>query len=154
MLLMDALLDDYTRSWENNFAAAFDRFRENLTKAKLTRNDDVPNEYWLRYGQQTRVNSDRADTIQRRHEFFAYKMREELHPVPKDPRRKFGKIERELIYHRDEKLCAVCRSEVLWEDALAPFLNAQHHCLSSRTRKDLFQAITHLGVVGKYSHPY
>ena len=117
MLLIDALLDDYTRSWENNFAAAFDRFRENLTKAKLTRNDDVPNEYWLRYGQLTRVNSDRADTIQRRHEFFASKMREDLQPVPKDPRRRFGEIERELIYHRDEKCCAVCGSEVLWEEA-------------------------------------
>jgi hypothetical protein len=116
VLLVDALLDDYTRSWENSFALAFDTFREQLAKAKRTRHDPRPSEYWLRYGEATRVNSDRADNIQRRHEFFATKMWEVLKPIMKDPNRVFGLLDRELIYYRDKKRCAVCDGEMIWSD--------------------------------------
>ncbi len=101
VLFVDALLDDYTRSWESGFAWAFDAFRDKLAQAKATRDDPRPSEYWLRYGVGTRVNSDRADTIQRRHEFFAAKMHEVLLPQMKDSTRMFGMLERELIYYRD-----------------------------------------------------
>ena len=117
VLFMDGLLDDYTPVWEEKFAISFDRFRENLAKAKLTKNDATPSEYWMQYGQQTRVNSDRADTIKIRHEFFVRKMLEELEPTPKDPKRRFGTLERELIYMRDGKRCAVCDTEVVWDEA-------------------------------------
>ena len=42
-----------------------------------------------------------------------------MQPTPKDHDRTFGTIERELIYHRDEKRCRVpgCGKEVLWGDA-------------------------------------
>ena len=116
-LLVDSLLDDYTRSWEANFASAFDQFRTNLGQAKQTRYDQRPNEYWLSYGVGTRVNSDRGEVIQRRHEFFAEKMREFLKPQMKDPQRAFGVLERELVYYRDKKRCAVCDSEVIWPEA-------------------------------------
>jgi len=49
VLLVESLLDDYRRSWEGDFAAAFDGFREQLAKAKRTRHDARPSEYWLRY---------------------------------------------------------------------------------------------------------
>jgi len=117
VLFADTLLDDYTRSWENGFANAFDTFRERLLQAKTTRDNPHPSEYWLRYGVGTRVNSDRAETIQRRHEFFVTKMRELLQPKLKDQQRTFGSLERELIYYRDRKQCAVCDSDVIWQEA-------------------------------------
>ena len=117
VLLVDSLLDDYTRSWETNFAAAFDDFREHLAQAKLTRNDSSPSEYWLRYGVLTRVNSDRGENIRNRHLFFSSKMLEVLKPQLKDPKRLFGSLEREIIYYRDKKKCAVCDGEVIWSEA-------------------------------------
>ena len=116
VLLMDTLLDDYIRSWENRFAIAFDEFRERLLKAKLTRDDPKPDEYWLRYGVHTRVNSDRGESVQRRHEFFSLKMSEVIKPQLKDPKRLFGALERELIYYRDRKHCGVCGGDVVWPE--------------------------------------
>jgi hypothetical protein len=115
VLFVDSILDDYTRSWETQFAAAFDQFRKDLGEARLTRYEANP--YWLRYGVGTRVNSDRHEVIQRRHEFFAEKMRTALDLQMKDPQRAFGLLERELIYYRQRKRCAVCTAEVVWEDA-------------------------------------
>lgn len=116
VLLVDTLLDDYTRSWEGSFAQAFDNFRHQFALGKKTQDEANPSEYWLRYGVLTRVNSDRADVIQRRHEFFSAKMRELLKPQLKDPQRIYGALERELIYYRDKKRCQVCGTEVAWPD--------------------------------------
>jgi hypothetical protein len=60
VLLVDSLLDDYTPAWESRFASAFYTFRKNLAQAKSPKDEDNPNEYWLRYGVLTRVNSDRG----------------------------------------------------------------------------------------------
>lgn len=116
VLLVDSLLDDYTRSWESEFAAAFDQFRLEFIKAKKTKEEASPSDYWLKYGIWTRVNSDRGDAIQRRQEFFAARMSEFVRPVSKDSQRSFGRLERELIYYRDRKKCGVCESEVVWSD--------------------------------------
>jgi hypothetical protein len=117
VLLVDSLLDDYTRSWEDSFAAAFDNFRHQFAIGKTTRDEPSPSEYWLRYGVHTRVNSDRGEMIQVRHEFFVAKMREALDLKLKDPQRIFGALERELIYYRDKKRCAVCGGQVAWPDS-------------------------------------
>jgi 5-methylcytosine-specific restriction endonuclease McrA len=116
VLLVDSLIGDYTRSWEETFASAFDNFRHQFALGKKTRDDPSPSEYWLRYGVHTRVNSDRGDVIQRRHEFFSVKMRDVLNPQLKDSQRLYGTLERELIYYRDKKRCAVCGVEVAWPD--------------------------------------
>ncbi len=145
VLLMDTLLDDYTRSWEGRFAAAFDAFREQFALAKLTRDDPAPGEYWLRYGVYTRVNSDRAEAIQRRHEFFALKMRDLLRPEQKDSQRLFGALERELIYYRDKKQCAVCSGEVIWPEA--EIHHIEGHAIGGRT--DLRNG----ALVHKHCHP-
>ncbi len=118
VLLMNSLLDDYTRSWLNTFATAFDRFREGLALGKKTRHDATPTEYWVRYGQLTRTNTDRADTILRRHQFFTEKMHELLKLQLKDPTRIFGALEKELIYYRDKKKCQLpgCGGDVTWVD--------------------------------------
>jgi hypothetical protein len=118
VLLMDSLLDDYTLSWTGTFATAFDKFREALVLGKKTRHDSNPTEYWLKYGQWTRVNTDRADTILRRHQFFVQKMYELVKPQMKDPTRIYGALERELIYYRDKKKCQApeCGGDVPWSD--------------------------------------
>jgi hypothetical protein len=116
VLLVDSLLDDYTRGWTQHLAAAFDRFRADVAGAKKKRFDAAPPEHWTRYAQLTRVNSDRADTIARRHQFFTDQMYLRLSLEPKDPVRMYGAVERELIYFRDQKRCQVCKAEVLWSE--------------------------------------
>lgn len=145
VLLTDTLLDEYTRSWESNFSTAFDQFRAALTKAKLTRYDPNPDEFWLRYGVGTRVNSDRREVIQRRHEFFAEKMLATLMPQLKDPQRLFGPLERELIYYRDGKRCAVCQSEVVWSEA--EIHHVERHAAGGRT------ALQNGALVHSHCHP-
>lgn len=116
ILLVDTLWDGYLRSWESKLAAALDRFTENFAKSKLEK--DEPDEFWLRYGQWTRVNSDRGDTIARRHAFYMEKMFEYLGPLQlKDPTRAYGELERAIVFYRQRKHCAVCGSEVPWEEA-------------------------------------
>jgi hypothetical protein len=133
-LLVDSLLGNYTLGWRDRFANAFDTFRENFAKSKQTRDDPRPSDYWLRYGVWTRVNSDRGEAIQIRHEFFASKMRELLQPQPKDPQRTFGLLERELIYYRDKKQCGVCGDQVLWSEA--EIHHVDQHSLGGTTTLD------------------
>ncbi len=119
VLLVDSLLDDYTKSWTATFATAFDSFRENLAKGSKTKYDEKPDEYWSKYGLLTRSATDRPDTIERRHQFFVEKMYASINPQLKDATRIFGDVERELIYYRDRKRCQVssCGAEVTWVDA-------------------------------------
>ena len=87
-----------------------------MAVAKQTRYDDTPSDYWTKYTQLTRVNSDRADTIERRHRFFVEKMYQMLKPRLKDRDRNYGLLERELIYYRDQKKCQECDGDVPWVD--------------------------------------
>lgn len=118
VLLVDSLWDDYTRSWESTLPGALDRFLEGLASAKAQKDAENPDEFWIRYGQWTRVNSDRGERIAHRHAFYAEKMIEYLSPLePRDPQRVFGELEREILYFRNHKLCAVCGAQVPWDEA-------------------------------------
>ncbi|HEY7330657.1 MAG TPA: DUF262 domain-containing protein [Gemmataceae bacterium] len=117
VLLVDTLWDEYTRSWEGALATSFDEFRKALAASVLTATHQKPDDHWLRYGIFTRVNSDRAENIRRRQDFFQKEMWRLLKPRLKDPTRLFGPIEREIIYYRHGKLCAVCAAEVQWDEA-------------------------------------
>jgi hypothetical protein len=134
VLLVDSLLDDYTRGWEDNLPRAFDKFREAFAKHKLTRYEPSPGEFWTRYGAWTRANSDRASSILLRHEFFARKMFEWLSPQLKDPTRGFGELEREIVYYRDKKTCAVCDGTVIWADG--EIHHVEEHAKGGRTVLD------------------
>jgi 5-methylcytosine-specific restriction endonuclease McrA len=84
----------------------------------LNKDQNNPDEFWNRYGQWTRVNSDRGERIAHRHTFYIEKMFEFLGPLqPKDPQRAFGELEREILYFRGNKRCAVCAAPVLWNEA-------------------------------------
>lgn len=117
VLLVDTLWDDYSRSWESTLPAALDRFLAGLAKAKTTKDSPKPDEFWLRYGQWTRVNSDRGERIAHRHIFYMDKMLEYLQPLQiKDSKRIYGALEREIIYFDSEKKCAVCDVAVPWNE--------------------------------------
>lgn len=134
-LLVDSLWDDYTRSWEDSLPSALDRFLENLKNANATRDAEQPDPFWLRYGQWTRVNSDRGDRIRQRHEFYTSQMLEFLNPLQlRDSKRLFGPLEREIIYFRDKKKCVVCGSTVSWSDVQIHHI--QEHSKGGQTTMD------------------
>lgn len=111
-LLIDSLMDDYTRSWQDKFIHAFEQFR---LKSAIDKKEKS-GEYWYSYGSWTMTQSVSAYTLQRRHKFFSEKMYVLLTPVKKDPYRIYGELEREIIYYRDNKKCAVCGEEIKWPD--------------------------------------
>lgn len=119
VLLLDTLWDDYTRSWEKLLPDAFDRFRSDLASATKAYREgsQQPGEHWLSYGFFARSGANSAHSIQRRQNFFATKMLTSLRPQLKDPKRLFGSLEREIIYYRDKKQCAVCDADVFWHEA-------------------------------------
>ena len=117
MFLIDSLLDDYVVSWKGRLAPAFDEFIAHSARDKATRRSTNPGEFWTRYDARTRTDSDRAETIRLRHEFFAEKMLEFMGPlIRKDPTRTFGEVERDILYHRAQKQCGVCGSEIVWSE--------------------------------------
>jgi hypothetical protein len=117
LLLVDNLQDEYTKSWYQTIAPAFDRFRNEVAKGRSTRNSPRPSEFWTEYDARTRTASDEAETIEARHKFFTKKMLEYMGPLQlKDPKRLFGEVERELIYYRDDKMCFFCNSEIIWSE--------------------------------------
>ncbi len=112
VLLLNSLNDEYTSSWKSNFMAAFDSFKEKTALSKKAQEG----EYWTEFGALTQTQSNQARTIQRRHVFFVKKMFAELKPLLLDENRLFGQIEREVVYYRDAKKCAVCSEEIRWDD--------------------------------------
>lgn len=112
LLLLDSLMDDYTKEWQNYFMEAFDDFR---TKNALDKKERA-GEYWFNYGALTQTQSSSARSIQLRHNFFSEKMFSILNPILKDNNRIFGQLDREIIYYRDNKKCAVCGIEIKWSD--------------------------------------
>ena len=112
VLLLDALLDDYTKAWQANFIPAYDAFKAKAALAKK----EQSSEYWTEFGAWTQTQSAGARTIQRRHAFFVKEMLRELHPVLLDPTRIFGELEREIVYYREGKQCAVCGQPIRWPD--------------------------------------
>ena len=117
ILLVDSLMDDYTRSWESTLPLAVDSFSASVANAGKTSHLISPNEFWVHYGQWTYNQANRGDSIRLRHEFYTKRMLELLQPLnPIDPKRAFGSLEREIIYFRDNKKCARCGAEINWNE--------------------------------------
>jgi hypothetical protein len=146
ILLVDSLWDDYTRSWERALPAALDRFLEGLASAKAKKDAENPDEFWIRYGQWTRVNSDRGERIAHRHAFYMEKMLEYLGPLQlKDPQRVFGELEREILFFKYHKLCAVCQAQIPWNEAQV------HHVIEHSQGGQTL--LTNAALVHKACHP-
>ncbi len=112
VLLVDSLIDDYTISWKSSFAEAFLNFREKANIDKRNQSGD----FWFKYVVYTQTQASNPKSIAIRHKFFTEKMFEFLKPVLKDKTRLHGQIEREIIYYRDKRICAVCETEIKWDD--------------------------------------
>jgi hypothetical protein len=112
VLLIDSLIHEYAPSWEGKFCHAYDSFKERLAQDKKKRDGD----YWFKYGALTQTQSAEGRTIQRRHAFFADHMMKAIKPRLKDETRVFGREDREIVYYRDQKRCAVCKKEIPWDD--------------------------------------
>ena len=120
MLLLDSIWDDYTRSWESTLSKAQDSFSEALANGTRKAKTGQPDDYWNRYGTWTRSNSDRGESIKRRHQFYSSRMAEFIgNLAPKDPRRAFNQLEREIIYFRESGQCQLCEAIVPWDEAEA-----------------------------------
>ncbi len=118
VLFLDSIWDDYTRSWEGTLEDAQGQFSAILAEATLAAKQGQPNETWLQYGQWARSNADRGESIQRRHRYYSARMVEFLSNLtPKDPKRAFNSLEREVIYWRDRGICGTCCASVIWSDA-------------------------------------
>ena len=116
ILLADSLMDEYTPSWEERFAVGFDVFRVMAASEKKNRKETgETGEFWHKYIALTRTSSANAEVISSRHNFFTKKMFEILKPQLKDTKRLYGQIEKEIIYYRNKKTCAVCKDEIKWD---------------------------------------
>ncbi len=146
VLLVDALLDEYTRGWEDKLAPALDQFLGHLAKAKKNKDDDVPDPYWQHYGQWTRVNSDQGDRIAHRHKFYVEKMLAFMAPLTlKDPTRLYGEVERTILFLRQNKACAVCGSPLDWR--VCEVHHVEQHSMGGPTN------LENGAVVHKECHP-
>ena len=112
VLLLDALFDDYTKSWQGKFIKAYDSFK---MKSAIAKKDQV-GEYWTEFSAWTQTASNAPRTIQKRHAFFLKEMLGELNPVLLDTTRLFGELEREIVYYSQGKQCPVCREAIRWQD--------------------------------------
>ena len=149
VLFLDSIWDDYTRSWEDKLEDAQKQFSATLTQAaQAAKNGDTGKgvEAHLRYGQYANQGSHRGDNIRRRHRYYTARMVEFLDGLtPKDPKRAFNQLEREVIYWRAGGKCRVCSATVEWSDAEA------HHVIE---HQDGGQTVLGNGVlVHKACHP-
>lgn len=122
VLLLDSLLDDYSRDWQTHFIHAYDSFKVKAAHAKREKSG----EYWFEFGSLTQTQSANARTIQRRHAFFVREMLRELKPRLLDDTRIFGELERELVYYNGDKRCAVCGDLIRWPDLEIHHLEEHH----------------------------
>jgi len=112
VLLVNTLIYDYVSGWETNFISAFEKFRFQNAKAKKEKSGL----FWDNFAMWTSTQSDQSQTIQKRHQFFSKQMLSNLNVQKKDPNRNFDEPEREIVYFKYGKKCAVCFQEIDWND--------------------------------------
>ena len=123
-LLTDSLLDEYTQGWEPHLANKlfeFDKRRQKAAEDIRNRRETENERYYSEYGQLTQTRSDDANTIRRRHAFFAEEMLKLLSPKKLDAARSFSDLERKTMFFRDMEICQWCRMNgnshrVLWDE--------------------------------------
>lgn len=116
-ILIAFLKKYYVSNWRDTFAQAFDEFVSRLDDAKKSSEASEYYHYWTQYGQWTRVSSDKGEYITRRNTFYLEEMRRLLGELTlKDSKRVFDPLERNILYNKQSKKCAVCNGVVKWED--------------------------------------
>lgn len=123
-LLADSLLEEYAHGWEPHLANKlfeFDNRRRDTANDIRNRRETENGRYYTEYGQLTQTRSDDANTIRRRHAFFAEEMLKLLSPKKLDPTRSFSDLKRKTVFFRDMEICQWCRMKenshrVLWDE--------------------------------------
>jgi hypothetical protein len=114
-LLVDSLMrNEYVESsWRGKIVDAFERFREECAKATKAFKLGERTKFYTDFVQPlSGSGSDTADTIRRRHQFLLQEILRTVEPVPIDPQRIFGPIEREIMWYRQAGKCAHPRCRV------------------------------------------
>jgi hypothetical protein len=107
-LLVDSLnFGEYVPVWRDHIVPAFVLFQADVAAARLHYRQTG---YSLPHHQRFVVllggsGSDTAELIRRRHDFFISSMHPAMKLKPKDPKRLFGPVEKELIWNRDGHKC-------------------------------------------------
>ena len=119
VLLVDSMLGDYTKSWEDSLLSAQKEFAKLQSAATEANKKGEWNETWNQYNVRTRAGADSSENIERRHRYYSAQMVRFLGDtlIPLDPKRAFNAPEREFIYWRDDECCQVCHFKVDWSEA-------------------------------------
>ena len=123
ILFSDMLKNHYASGWESHLAGAFDKFSEEIGRAREFDEEPVGENKGLRdawyYNWRTRTNADYPATIRQRHEIYVRRMLSFLgkNARKKDPQRGYTSLQREQIYYRDKKRCYFGKEVVAWADA-------------------------------------
>ena len=107
-LLVDSLHSgDYVPIWRDDVIRAFGAFQDDVTKSRQhykATDEELPH-----YERFVRLlggsGSDTAELIRRRHAFFLEKVYPAIRIKPKDPKRLFDTLEKEVIWIRDGRKC-------------------------------------------------
>lgn len=111
-LLIAQLQKGYTRSWESKLVDAFENFRAECANAKYNKEG----EFWSKYVQWTMTSAHSKSSLSSRHNFFIQKMYNKLSPQSLDTNRIYGELERDIIYYKANKKCAVCDELINWPE--------------------------------------
>lgn len=113
VLLIDSLLDEYVRTqWTHNIVRSLKKFGERLkdaTDATRQGRSSEYQEYYKEYGQWINNQSDNANSIRRRHAFFAKEMLDLIGPERRDQGTTFTRLQRKIVFFRDYEVCQFCK---------------------------------------------
>ncbi|GMO21616.1 MAG: hypothetical protein Ta2B_00450 [Termitinemataceae bacterium] len=112
VLFVHTLISEYVPGWEGNFIKAFDHFRLNVASDTKQKSGI----FWDNFGMLISVHAASSQSVKQRHEFFSEKMLSLLNPTKKDSTRSFDDTEREIVYLKYNKKCAVCLQPIGWDD--------------------------------------
>lgn len=125
-LLVDSLLSgDYTPDWRSGVVPAFIAFQEEVASARQryrAAHESSPT-YDRFVSLLAGSGSDTADIIRRRHHFFLERMRPAIKILPRDEKRLFDALDKEIIWSRDRQICQCCNQPITFRDATV------HHVL-------------------------
>ena len=135
-LLVDSLeTGDHVPNWRDDVIKAFTGFQDEVAKARLhykETKEETPH-----YSRFVRLlggsGSDTADVIRRRHAFFLEQVHPNIRITPRDPRRLFDSLAKEVIWIRDRGKCQnpECRLELSYDDGQIHHI--EEHTYGGRT---------------------
>ena len=119
---------DYKSDWKTRYASCLAEFKRQLLEANKTRDLAQPDPMWTRYGSLTRASANRAQTLQRRHEYFRGWMMRELKPQPLAGSRVFPPDVKQQAWLGTEGVCAYSNQPELCQDTdRINFYEAEYH---------------------------